>query len=284
MLDRRLVLLGLAASAAPLPARPRPAGDATLAALEARAGGRLGIAAIGADGRLLLGHRADERFLLCSTFKVFLGGAVLRRTDRGGDALDTRLAIGAGDLVSYSPVVERLVPNGSASLAELIAAAVEISDNAAANLLLDRIGGPPAMTRLFRELGGRRSRLDRRELALNRRAGARDTTTPGEAAAMLRRMLAPGWLAPATRARLEAMMIASPTGRERLRAGLPPGWRSGDKTGTGPAGETNDLAFVDSPGRGRLFVAAYYDGSAAPVAARNAVLAEAARIVAARIG
>jgi beta-lactamase class A len=282
-LSRRAFALGLALAAAlPATARPRSLDD-RLRDIERDAGGRLGVYAVDAEGRGLAAHRATERFLLCSTFKAFLAGATLARVESGEERLDRAVPVAAGDLVSYSPAVERAVAGGSMSVEALCEAAVVLSDNAAANLLLAPIGGPAGMTRYFRSLGGDAARLDRSEPELNRREGAKDTTTPEAAAMMLRRLLARGTLAAASRERLEGWMIASRTGRARLRAGLPEVWRAGDKTGTGPAGETNDVAFVDAPGRGRIFIAAYYEGPARTSAERNAVLADVGRAIAASL-
>lgn len=279
-LDRRSFALGLAlAAVGPVRAAPN-SGQSLLAALERDSGGRLGVCAIDASGRVLMTHRADERFLLCSTFKAFLVGAVLQAVDRGRERLDRRVPVSRADLVFYSPAVEKAVDEGGMTVEALCAAAVVLSDNAAGNLLLAQVGGPAGLTAFFRSLGGRAARLDRREPDLNRRDGDKDTVTPEAAARMLRRLLAPGMLTIASRARLEGWMIESSTGRARLRAGLPPEWRVGDKTGTGANGETHDLGFVELPQRGRLFVAAYYDAPGRPSADRQAVLAEVGRMIA----
>lgn len=272
VLTRRGALLSLALTAAAPVAARLPSTQEHLRALERSSGGRLGVAIKDVSGRLLAGHRADEQFLFCSTFKVILAGAMLARVDRGLARLDELVPITPADLVFHAPAVEKAT--GAMSLQDLCAAAVALSDNAAANLLLARIGGPPGLTGFFRALGGKTSRLDRWELDLNRRDGPRDTTTPADAARMLGRLLRPDTLSAASRTRLEGWLIDSPTGRRRLRARLPETWRVGDKTGTGPAGETNDLAFIDVPGRGRVIVAAHLEAAGRPPAAREQVLAD----------
>lgn len=279
LLSRRTMLLGLALAAATRLEAAPAAASARLRDIEREAGGRLGVAILDSRGRRLAAHRADERFLLCSTFKAFLAGAVLARVDRGAERLDRRVPVTTDDLVAYSPALEANIAAGAMTVEQLCAASVVLSDNGAANLLLDTIGGPAGLTGVFRRLGARAARLDRRETELNRRDGDKDTTTPAAAAAMLQRLLAPGMLSAVSRQRLEAWMVESPTGRRRLRAGLPSAWRAGDKTGTGPAGETNDIVFVDVPGRGRHIIAAYYEAPGVPLADREAVLAEVARFV-----
>ena len=87
-------------------------------------------------------------------------------------------------------------------------------------------------------------------------------------------------LSAASRGQLEVWLSASRTGAARLRAGFPPGWRAGDKTGTGNGGATNDVAIAWPPGRSAVLVAAYLSGSSAPLAAREAALAEVGRLAA----
>lgn len=66
------------------------------------------------------------------------------------------------------------------TVAELSAAAVQYSDNAAANLLLKELGGPAGLTAFMRSIGDTTFRLDRWELELNSAipGDARDTSSP----------------------------------------------------------------------------------------------------------
>ena len=66
------------------------------------------------------------------------------------------------------------------TLADLCAAAIDWSDNTAANLILNEIGGPAGLTAFARSLGDETTRLDRNEPTLNEAAPGdpRDTTTP----------------------------------------------------------------------------------------------------------
>lgn len=76
-------------------------------------------------------------------------------------------------------------------------------------------------------------------------------------------------------------MVESPTGRERLRAGMPADWRVGDKTGTwnGEHNATNDVAIAWPPNRAPIIIAAYLSANTVDAAARNAAHAEIARII-----
>lgn len=252
-----------------------------LAALERRHGGRLGVSVMDIESGQRAGHRADERFPMCSTFKFLAAAQVLARVDRGEERLDRRIAFGRGDLVAYSPVTERHADEGM-TLAELCHAAVTVSDNTAGNLLLASFGGPAGLTAFARSLGDEATRLDRIETELNEAipGDPRDTTTPAAMLDDMRVLLLGDALSPASRAQLSEWLIATTTGGQRLRAGLPADWRVGDKTGTSNNGVTNDIAIAWPPGRAPLLVAGYFAESSIPQEQRNAVLAEVGRIAA----
>ncbi|MBB5357598.1 beta-lactamase class A [Rhodanobacter sp. ANJX3] len=253
-----------------------------LAELERRHGGRLGVAILDTGNGHRATHRGDERFLMCSTFKLLAVAAVLARVDRGDEHLDRRIVFGREVLLSYAPMTSQHVGSPGMSIAELCAAAMTVSDNTAANLLLASMGGPGAVTRFARSLGDTVTRLDRIEPDLNIASPGdiRDTTTPNAALATLQNLLLGNALAAAPRAQLIEWLRGCTTGAEKLRAGLPPGWTIGDKTGSGAQNETNDVGILYPPQRQPLLVTAYYAGSAADAATRNAVLADVGRIAA----
>ena len=290
---RRALLAALAAAAvAPLAARQREDAAAALAAVERAAGGRLGACVLDTRTGRLVGHRLDERFGMCSTFKLALAAMVLREADQGRLSLATEVAITRADLVPYAPVTEQYV--GRTMRLDVMAEAIQTtSDNAAANLLLARIGGPGAFTRWMRAAGDTVTRLDRVEPALNlvRSGEERDTTSPRAMAQLVARCLTTDWLSVSSRDRLAGWMVATGTGMARIRAGLPPAWRAGDKTGTaqadGMADKTNDIAVVWPPSGGPVVITGYYDGprsTGATQDADQAVLAEVGRIAAGWIG
>ncbi len=253
-----------------------------LADLERRHGGRLGVAVLDTARAVPVAHRGDERFALCSTHKLLAVAFVLARVDSGQESLERRLFYRKDELVSYSPVTARHVADGM-TIGELCAGALTVSDNTAANLLLDSFGGPARLTAYVRSLGDGVTRLDRREPALNDVAPGdrRDTTTPLAMLETLRRIVLGTALSGASCAQLAAWLAACTTGRSRLRAAVPDTWRAGDKTGSGPRGEANDVAIFWPPARAPIVVTAYYAGSTAPAAERDAVLVEVGRLAAA---
>jgi beta-lactamase class A len=114
------------------------------ARLERESGGRLGVAAVDTLTGAQAGHRADERFPMCSTFKLLAAAAVLARVDAGQERLDRLVKFDASDMVVNSPATKDRVGSGGMSLEELCAAAMTLSDNTAGNLLLAALGGPAA--------------------------------------------------------------------------------------------------------------------------------------------
>ncbi|KQX99419.1 class A beta-lactamase [Rhodanobacter sp. Root480] len=250
--------------------------------LERKHGGRLGVSILDTQSGRRIQHRAGERFLMCSTFKWLAAAAVLARVDSGRERLDRRVVYGKDVLLDYAPVTSKHVGAPGLSVAELCAAAVTLSDNTAANLLLASMGGPTAITAFARSLGDETTRLDRiePELNLGSPGDIRDTTTPDAMLADLHRVLLGNRLSAGSRDLLLQWLRGCITGLDAIRAGLPANWTASDKTGSGSQGETNDVAIIWPPRRKPLLVSAYYAGSHAEPAERKAVLAAVGRIAA----
>src|ERR1700723_1279681 len=242
---------------------------------------RLGVAVFDTGSGESSGHRADERFAMCSTFKVLLAAAVLERVDSGKESLARRIPIPATGLLPPSSATQEHA-GSSMPILELCAAIVTLSDNTAANLLLASIDGPAGITRFARSLGDNVTRLDRIEVALNEAlpGDPRDTTSPGAMVANMQKLILGNKLSAGSRERLTGWMIANKTGDERLRAGITSGWRVGDKTGSNGENTTNDIAIIWPPRQAPVLVAAYLTACAGSEAKRNAVLAQVGRLVA----
>lgn len=252
-----------------------------IADLETKLGGRLGVYVSDATGRVLIAHRDTERFPMCSTFKFLLGAAALKRAEQGSITLDQVLPFGEADLLSYAPVTKANVGKGGMSVHDLCAAAVTLSDNTAANLVMRAIGGPAAVTAFARSIGDHDTQLDRFEPELNSAipGDPRDTTTPRAIAEDLRRILAGNALAPTSVQMLEGWMAESKTGLKRLRAGLPHDWSTADKTGSGANATANVVALVRPKSRPTLFVATYVTGATLDGDALDAGHADVGRII-----
>jgi beta-lactamase class A len=250
-----------------------------LPTIEQRLGARLGVHILDTQTGRRWAHRPDERFPMCSTFKLLACAAVLARVDAGLEDLGRRIRFGHDELVTYSPVTESQVNGAGMRLAELCEAAMTRSDNTAANLILRSLGGPAAVTAFARSLGDDTTRLDRWETALNesRPDDPRDTTTPAAMSHNLRALLLGSPLRNSSREQLTRWLLANRTGDARLRAGLPAAWRIGDKTGSGDFGTANDVAVIWPPGRAPVIASVYITQTDASVEESNAAIADIAR-------
>jgi beta-lactamase class A len=256
--------------------------------LEAKSGGRLGVAVLDTRDGSLLQYRGDERFPMCSTFKLFAAAAVLKGSGDDLAGLQRRVRFEKSDLVTYSPETEKHVGGDGMSFAQLCEAAVTLSDNTAANLILKDIGGPEALTAFARSLGDQVTRLDRIEPALNEAVPGdpRDTTSPNAMATTVRKLVLEDALNAAARDQLASWLIACKTGDARLRAGVPHGWRVGDKTGSGfqGTGTSNDVAIVWPANRPPLTIACYLTRSTLEAAAQNEIIASVGRAIGSAFG
>jgi beta-lactamase class A len=295
MIDRRHALAGAAALLATACIRrktvviDKTGASEALRDIETQAAGRLGTYVLDLSGRQGFGWREHERFAHCSSFKLSLAAMMLAGAERGEIDPAEMLRWSADDLLGHSPVTARHLTDGL-SVRDLAHATLVTSDNTAANVLLRRFGGPAQLTRFWRALGDTASRLDRYEPDLNETppGTALDTTTPAAMAMTVARLLLGDRLSPESRATLKAWMIETKTGRDRIRAGFPPAWVAGDKTGTGLGAQRQtyvDLAFGGPPGAPPLIVVAYFE-PASPTEAMSpvalAALADVGRLAAAR--
>jgi beta-lactamase class A len=250
------------------------ASDSRMADIERRHGGRLGVFAVDTGSDRTLAHRADERFLMCSTFKGLLAALIYARVDAGEEDMSRMISYAAADLIFTSPITKANVGKGMMSVGDLARATLEYSDNTAAILLMRSAGGPAGLTAFLRGMGDMVTRSDRYEPDSNQYDGSRDTTSPRAIVGSARKILLGNILKPESRARLEAGMAACKPGARRIRATLPEGWAVGDRPGENVYEESNDYAIVRPPDRAPLLVATYYDAPKTSTADREAVIRE----------
>lgn len=283
MLTRRELLSAVTAVALASGAEAAERAETSLKKIHQRIGGRLGVHVLDSQSGKRFGIDENSRYAMASTFKVVLAAALLWQVDRKAFTLDHRLHIAKADLLANSPAVEvKLMSTADAmTVRELLAAVVTQSDNAAANILLRAMGGPSMVTEFFRTLGDNVSRLDRYELELNSNVAddPRDTTTPRAMVDSMLAIFTRDVLALSSRALLIDWMTASKTGLDRIRAGLPKSWNTGDKTGTANTA-VNDIVITYPPGRRPIFIAVYMSESKLTVPELSAAHAEIGRIVA----
>lgn len=287
--ERRRVLTGLGAfgvmgcsprtASQPVTPSDAPVEIIDLSDLESSNGGRLGFAALDTVTGRSLSWRGDDRFIYCSTFKMYLAAATLLRVQAGQERLERQIPITAADMTNHAPITQPAI-GSSLSVEQLMKGTVEVSDNPAANLLLKAMGGPQAMQAFYRGIGDDSTRSDRFEPEMNRLDGDKDTIRPIRSVANIRRLFLDesSPLSAASQALLLRWMTDTPTGQNRLKAGAPAGWHVAHKTGTGGYGPTNDIGLLYPPTGQPVIVAAYYHANGTSSDAANAaVIAEATR-------
>lgn len=281
--SRRALLLTASASLAGAAlggSRALAAGADPFQVLEASMQARIGVAGLDTGTGQRVGHRADERFPFCSTFKVVAASAILKRSAAEPGLLDRRITFEKEDVVTYSPVTSRHLEDGM-TVAEICAAALQYSDNTAGNLMIRLLGGTGAVTAFARSIGDRQFRLDRPETALNEAlpGDPRDTTTPAAMLDDLHRLALGDLLGPPQQLRLGQWMKGCTTGANRIRGVAPAGWAVGNKTGSGDYGIANDIAVLWPPGeRAPVVLAIYTTRTNKDDPAHDEVVAAAAKI------
>ena len=212
----------------------------------------------------------DRPFPMQSVFKAPLGAAVLQATLDGGLTLQQSVTLTAADLSpSYSAVADAFPERTSYTIEELLVRAVGASDNTAADVLMQKVGGPSAVTGFLEAHGIEGLRVDRYERQLQpqmsgldgflpewvseekfsaaiaavpepkqREALAeylgdpRDTSTPRAGLGFLVKLVSGALLPAAPTEQLLRIMTESTTGKARLKAGIPAAASLAHKTGT----------------------------------------------------
>lgn len=249
--------------------------------VEQRLGGaRIGVATYDLGSGKRIEYNAENLFPLTSTFKVFLCGSVLRKVDEGKESLLRRIKYTKGQIVSYSPVTKHRILSGM-TIGELCHSTVTMSDNTAANLLLQTIGGPVGFTNFMRNIGDKVTRLDRKETELNQAkpGDVRDTTTPKAALSSLHKLLFGKVLSDQSQQQLASWMMQDQVADALFRKHLPKGWKIGDKTGAGGYGSRSIIAVIWPPTRKPILAALYITESEASFKERNAAIADIGQVI-----
>ncbi|PRY12531.1 class A beta-lactamase [Kineococcus rhizosphaerae] len=271
---------GVSAGASPSASPADAAVQARFAQLEESFDARLGVFAVDTGSGRTVVHRGDERFGFASTYKALAAGALLERT---GDAeLDAVVTWTADEVVAHSPVTGQHTASGL-PLRQVAEAAVTVSDNTAANVVLAHLGGPAGLEEDLRALGDDTTEVEHTEPDVNdiTPGDPADTSTPRAMATTLQAYATGDVLAPAGRDQLVRWLQAGTTGGGQIRAGVPAGWVVGDKTGhAGVYGNQNDIGVVwPTGGRAPWVLAILTDRADVDATSDEALLARATEVV-----
>lgn len=236
---------------------------------------RIGMAVIDTNTGSTWDYRGDERFPLNSTHKTFTCAALLAKVDQQALSLNQPVSISKEMLVTYSPITEKSLSAQTMTLGALCQAAVSYSDNTAANLAFEAIGGSAGFNTFMRSLGDEQTRLDRKEPDLNEATPGdpRDTTTPKAIVRSLKKVLLDDVLSAPSQATLKQWMLDDQVASALLRAALPADWKIADKTGAGGHGSRSIIAVIWPPSKQPLVVAIYVTQTTAPMTDSNKAVA-----------
>lgn len=268
-------------------------------------------------------HNGKQRFPMQSVFKLPVGIVVLRLVDDGQLSLDQNVTISRQEFApGWSPIIKEIKGNSAQfTVRELLERSVGNSDNTAADALVRLVGGPEKVNAILYKLSIRNIRVDRLEQQLqpdcvgltnfrpeladeqkyadavekipahvkkaaleNYLADPRDTATPEGMVDLLAKLQARQLLSERSTALLLKIMSNSPTGQQRLKAGLPKAWSIAHKTGSGPdvlgiGTATNDVGIISSPEKRRIAIAVFIAGAKVPVEKRERVMSDIASAV-----
>ena len=247
-------------------------------AFEDKYGGTVGIAVINSGDGSQWHYNGDVRFPMMSTFKALACAQMLAHAEQ--ELLDSKreFVITEEDMIQHSPVTKDLVGK-SLTLENACHATLSTSDNTAANVVLEGIGGPDALTAFLRSIGDEVTRLDRIEPHLNEaRAGDdRDTTTPLAMTRTLQKLLYGQALSESSRDQLVKWMVGNRVSGMLLRSELTGGWSIADRSGAGGNGSRGITAMVWKAGEKPLFISVYITGTSAAFEELNQAIAQLGR-------
>lgn len=287
--------------------------------------GRTGVAIMRIDGgEWITGQRVDELFPQQSVSKTWVALTILDLVDQGKIRLDQKIRITRDDLaVFHQPIRDRVIANGQieVTVLSLLEQAIISSDNTANDSLLRTAGGPQAVQNflLRKKLGairfgpgeramqsaiaglewrqeyaiGQRFYAARAEVPLATRKAALDRyladpvdgASPEALVRALAKLAKGELLSPASTRLILEIMSRTSSGPNRLKAGVPVGWRFLHKTGTGqilPPVSTgyNDIGIMTAPDGTRYAVAIMMGSTTASIPQRMSFMQFVSRTVA----
>lgn len=261
-----------------------------VAAIAARAHGRVGVACSLPGAVLDCALDADARLPMQSMYKLQIAMAALHQVEAGRWQLTTMVPFLPSDLFpfeTHSPLQDQYPRAGvDVPLERLMQLAVSDSDNAACDLLLRLLGGPSAVDAYVKRLGIRDMQIANTEKQMHADVSAqyRNYASARAMVALLRMLADRPPLSAEHTALLLKWMTDTSTGEHRLKSLLPPGTVIAHKTGTsgvdgGLAHATNDAGLITIKDGRKLAIAVLVSDSRAPEAVRERVIAEIARAV-----
>ncbi len=248
-------------------------------ALEAKYNAKIGVYVLDTNDNSEIAYNADERFAYCSTHKFLSVGALLQR--KTFDELNELRIYSADEILPYSAITKAHVADGL-TVAEICEAALRISDNTAANLVMEELGGIDAFRENLRAIGDTVTEPARLEPELNiyMPGSLDDTSTPRQLAKDLQLYLLGDLLRDDKKILLASWMSDNSITDDLIKAGVPKDWKVVDKSGAGiNYGMRNDIAVIFPPNRKPIVVAIMTRRNEAGARYDNELVADVTRMI-----
>jgi beta-lactamase class A len=305
------------------PTPPVPPADVQVAVSTLAGGfrGDAGVAVMDVKEGWIAAFNGERWFPQQSVSKVWVALATLDAVDQGKANLDDPVIVRHEDLSVFAQPMEREVGAAAyqTTVGDLLRRAIDVSDNAADDILMARLGGAQSVEHVLarKRIVGIRIGADQKDLQ-SKIAGmtwrpqyigpafktARAQVPPEVRDASLAAYLAdpPDGASPIATVRalsalargellserstaaMLTLLGGTRTGPMRLRAGLDPDWFIGHKTGTGPDWRgasvgINDIALVTAPDGHEYAIAVFIARTSASIPERLAFMQAVSRAV-----
>ncbi|WP_237475619.1 class A beta-lactamase [Vibrio tetraodonis] len=260
--------------------------EQSLSKIEQEIKGQVGVAVIDTQSHNQWSYNGNQRFPMMSSFKTLACAKLLYDVEQKKLTLNQKIDVPESGLVNWNPITENFV-GSKMSLQSVCAATMLMSDNYAANLALQQIGGPSGLTAFLREIGDQKTRLDRYEPELNyvEKGAENDTTTPIAITQTIKRLLTGDVLSTSSKTQLQFWMTNNMFSDSLARAVLPQGWLIADRSGGGVKGSRALTAMVWKSDRKPLFIGIFIaNSSLSTLPEINQVVADISQLIFAQYG
>ena len=234
----------------------------TLSELEQKIEGQIGVAVIDTQSSTEWSYHGDDRFPMMSTFKTLACTNVLYDVEKNKLNMSQKITVTKAGLINWNPITQHFV-GGNMSLKSVCGATMLMSDNYAANLALEQVGGPEGVNQFLRSIGDKATRLDHYEPKLNyvEKNAINDTTTPLAMLRTLQKLLLGNVLNSESKEQLKFWMTNNMVSDGLARSVLPENWAIADRSGGGVNNSRTLTAMIWSKERKPIFIGIFIANS-----------------------
>ena len=248
----------------------------------------VGVAVLYEDETFLYNNHL--RYPLMSVFKLHVAVTALKKMEHENISLDSVVVVSSEQLHddTYSPLRDESGGKDTkAAFRKLFEYTISLRDNNTCDYLIDFAGGIEAVDSYVESLGIKDFNLTETEKSMNAvpLKSYDNWSTPLSTALFMKKIYTENILSDEHLAFLEQIMIATSSGRDKMRAGLPEQVRLGHKTGhsgrlpDGTRMAENDAGVIYLPDGRKCFIVVFVQDSAESDEVNAKIIAEIAAAV-----